>query len=62
MNNAELLNETIGNLEATSEALEKAANNPSNYNTYFSMSLEQISWEMYRMANQLKMTRDVMGM
>jgi hypothetical protein len=44
----------ISNLEATSNALEKAANDPKNYNTLFAGYLDVISYETRRMANELK--------
>lgn len=44
----------INNLEKTSQALEKAANTPENYNTQFAFYLEQMSWEMHKHANELK--------
>lgn len=46
--------ESINNLEIMSEALSKAANKPENYNTEWSYYLEQMSFEMHKMSNELK--------
>lgn len=51
MNTIEL---AVKNLEVLSEALEKASMNPKHYNSDFSYYLEQISWSMYRDAQELK--------
>lgn len=48
----------IKNLELMSQELEKSANDPKNYNSDFSMYLEQMSWEMFRTANELKARRE----
>lgn len=46
--------EAVKNLEAVSDALEKYANKPENYNTTYAGYLEVMSWEMHRQANELK--------
>ena len=46
--------QAIQNLELMSEALEKAANDPKNYNSPFAQYLENMSWEMSKMSNDLK--------
>lgn len=46
--------EAISNLEMMSQALEKAANKPENYNTDWAYYLEQMSWQMHKHANDLK--------
>lgn len=48
------INEAIANIASTSEALEKFCNDPKNYNSYPSQLLEQMSWELYKHANELK--------
>jgi len=49
------------NLRVTSDILERCANSPKNINSDFSYYLEQMSWEMYRMANELQGRRDYYG-
>jgi len=49
-----IIQEAIANIASTSEALEKYCNNPKNYNSYGSQLLEQMSYELYKQANQLK--------
>lgn len=44
----------IQNLETISSALEKACNRPEFYNSDYSYYLEQMSWAMYRQAQELK--------
>lgn len=46
--------EAIRNLDAMSIALGKKANDPKNYNTQWSLYLEQMSWQMHKMSNDLK--------
>jgi hypothetical protein len=46
--------DAIQNLKVMSEVLEKAANKPENYNSNYGSYLEQMSWEMHRMSNELK--------
>lgn len=46
--------EAINNLELMSEALEKAASKPENYNTEWAYYLEQMSWSLHRHANELR--------
>ena len=47
-------NQAIENLQMMSEALERAANSPKNYNTPFAQYLENMSWEMSKMSNDLR--------
>ena len=47
------INEAINNLELMSKTLENMANRPENYNTYYSVYLEQYSWELYKMSKEL---------
>lgn len=47
------INEAINNLELMSKTLEKLSNKPENYNTYYSVYLEQMSWEMFKMSKEL---------
>lgn len=48
-------NETaISNLETIGNALEREACKPINYNTEWSHHLEQMSFHLRRMANELK--------
>lgn len=49
-----IIQEAIANIASTSEALEKYCNNPKNYNSYGSQLLEQMSYELYKQANELK--------
>lgn len=46
--------EAINNLELMSQALDKAANKPENYNTEWAYYLEQMSWSMHKHANELR--------
>jgi hypothetical protein len=46
--------EAIRNLDAMSVALGKTANKPENYNTQWSHYLEQMSWQMHKMSNDLR--------
>lgn len=48
------INESIKNLELTSQILERSANKPENYNTDYAQYLEILSWEMHKHANDLK--------
>ena len=54
--------DAIKNLESISEALEKAANKPENYNTEWSHYLEQMSWQMHKHANELRDLEYLLGM
>lgn len=54
--------EAIKNLELMSCELEKAANKPENYNTEFSYYLEQMSWSLYKHANDLRELQDLLGL
>jgi hypothetical protein len=47
------MSEAIINLEKISEALEKFANKQENYNSPYAQYLEQMSFEMYKMKNDL---------
>ena len=44
----------INNLELLSSVLEKCANTQALYNSDFGYYLEQMSWEMHRMASETK--------
>lgn len=46
--------QAIENLRIMSATLENAANRPENYNTPYSQYLENISYEMFKHANQLQ--------
>lgn len=46
--------EALQNLEQLSMALEKIANKPENYNTQYANHLEQMSWQMHRMCNEIR--------
>lgn len=56
-----IIQEAIANIASTSEALEKYCNNPKNYNSYGSQLLEQMSYELYKQANQLREFQDNYG-
>ena len=47
------INEAINNLDLMSKTLEKMANKPENYNTYYATYLEQYSWELFKMSKEL---------
>jgi hypothetical protein len=55
------MNEAIKNLQVVSEALEKAANKPENYNTDYARYLEIMSWEMHKQSNELKTLNRLYG-
>ena len=46
--------QAIQNLEIMSAALEKAANDPKNYNSPYAQYLEVMSWEMHKHAKELE--------
>lgn len=46
--------EAVRNLDLMSNALEKVANKPENYNTEWAFYLEQMSWQMHKMSNEIK--------
>lgn len=46
--------EAVKNLDLMSSALEKVANKPENYNTEWAFYLEQMSWQMHKMSNEIK--------
>ena len=48
------IEEAIANMASTSKALETFCNDPKNYNSYASHLLEQMSWELYKQANDLR--------
>ncbi len=54
--------EAIKNLDATSIALGKIANRPENYNTQWSQYLEQMSWQMHKMSNDLRDVESKFGL
>jgi hypothetical protein len=49
-----IIEEAIANIASTSAALEKYCNDPKNYNSLSSQVLEQMSFELYRQANDLR--------
>ncbi len=52
---------TIELMKKTSEAFEKAANDPKNYNTEFSYYLEQISHDIYKDAMKIEEMQYLLG-
>jgi|GEM_PF-2484241 len=56
-----VINDAIANLASTSAALENLCNDPKNYNTYSSLLLEQMSWEIHKQANDLKALQEIYG-
>lgn len=48
------IQDAINNLDKMSSVLEKVANKPENYNTEWAYYLEQMSWSLYRHANELR--------
>jgi hypothetical protein len=52
--NITVLDEAIAKIASTSEALENYCNDPKNYNNSGAGMLEQMSWELYRQANELR--------
>jgi hypothetical protein len=48
------LNVAIDNLRRVSEALDKYANRPENYNSSYAQYLETLSWDMFRHANDIE--------
>jgi hypothetical protein len=55
------ISDAISNLEKTSKALEKFANQHENYNSPYSQYLENMSLEMYKHASELKKLNYVYG-
>jgi len=53
--------EAINNLILVINALDKAANKHENYNTEWAHYLEQMSWSLYKQANELRDIEYVMG-
>ena len=49
----------IGNLELTSNNLEAASKLPENYNTIFGEMLEQISYESWKLSNELRKFKEL---
>lgn len=54
--------EAISNLELISDALGKVANKPENYNTEWATYLEQMSWQMHKMSNDLRTIEHLFGL
>lgn len=54
--------EAINNLELISNALDKVANKPENYNTEWATYLEQMSWAIHKQANELRELEYMFGM
>lgn len=48
------IQDAINNLDKMSSVLEKVANKPENYNTEWAYYLEQMSWSLYKHANELR--------
>jgi hypothetical protein len=44
----------IDNLRRVSEALDKYANRPENYNSSYASYLETLSWDMFKHANDIE--------
>ena len=61
MINHEVISQSVSNLELLSRELEKAANNPKNYNTEFGYYLEQFSFDLHRNAQELKNRNYIYG-
>lgn len=55
------ITDAISNLEKMSEALEKFANRHENYNNPYAQYLENMSFEMYKHANELKELNYIYG-
>lgn len=56
-----LISDTIANMVATSEALDKFCDDPKNHNSYVATFLEQMSWDLHRHANDMKELQDLYG-
>lgn len=54
--------DAISNLERMSEVLDKVANKPENYNTEWAYYLEQMSFSLYKQANELRDLESLLGM
>ena len=46
--------QAIDTLEYISSELDKVANSPENYNSDWAYYLEQMSWQIYKYANELR--------
>lgn len=57
----ETIQQAVNNMELLSSAFEKAACDPKHYNTEFAYYLEQMSWNLYKDAQELKLRSDVLG-
>lgn len=55
------LEEAINNLELLSQELERCSFKKSIYNSDFGYYLEQMSWEMHRMANETRAHKEIFG-
>ncbi len=53
--------EAIRNLQLVSDALDKAANKPENYNTDWAFYLEKMSWSLHKHANDLRDLEYLLG-
>lgn len=53
--------EAINNLELLSQELEKCSIKKEIYNSDFGYYLEQMSWEMHRMANETRERKSLWG-
>lgn len=48
------IQDAISNLDKMSQALDKVANKPENYNSDWAYYLEQMSWSLHKHANELR--------
>lgn len=55
------LREAIKNLEVISDHLDNEANKKKNYNSDWGYYLEQMSWQMYQQANELRVLEYTYG-
>lgn len=60
MNNSNI-DQAIKNLETISQVLQKSSLDPKNYNTDFSYYLEQISWALFKDAQELRARKELFG-
>lgn len=56
------IQDAISNLNKMSEVLDKAASKPENYNTEWAYYLEQMSWSLFKHANELRDLESLLGM
>lgn len=56
------VNLAIENLKKSSEAIDKVSQSDKVYNTEYGLALQNMSWEMYRMAQELEAYHKEWGM